>query len=169
MRAKNNTQDLYELLVQFITDNQNNFYRFVYTYTKNEQATLDVIQNAIYKALTKYHSLRNINYLKTWFYRILINESLAYLKKNKTVLSIDEFDQVMSYQDKYNLDDINFYQKIDQLPDKIKTVIILRFFEEMSLDEISNITKTNINTVKSRLYKGLNLLKLTCEEFKDNE
>ena len=43
--------------------------------------------------------------------------------------------------------------------EKLKTVIILRFFEDMKIEEIAKITKTNQNTVKSRLYKGLKELK----------
>ena len=157
-------EEIYDLLVEFITQNQQNFYRFAYQYTHNEQAALDVVSNAVYKALTKYKNLREIEYLKTWFYRILINESKTYLRKNKRLLPIDEIEDVSSYQDHYQLDEWNLYEKINQLPEKFKTIIILRFYEEMTLEEISIITKSNLNTVKSRLYKALKLLKLNFKE-----
>ena len=48
--------------------------------------------------------------------------------------------------------------------EKLKTVIILRFFEDMKISEIAKITKTNESTVKSRLYKGLKELKRLIEE-----
>ena len=43
-------------------------------------------------------------------------------------------------------------------------IIKLRFFEEMSLKEISQITGLNVNTVKTKLYRGLKLLKENMEE-----
>ena len=47
------------------------------------------------------------------------------------------------------------YTKVQKLPTPIKTIIILRFYEELSLKEIAQVTGLNINTVKSRLYRGL--------------
>ena len=44
-------QDIYDCTVQYIIENQNKFYRLAYSYVKEEQAALDVIQNAICRAL----------------------------------------------------------------------------------------------------------------------
>ena len=51
------------------------------------------------------------------------------------------------------------YKYIESLDSKLRTVIILRYFEDMKIEEIAKITKTNVNTVKSRLYKALQVLK----------
>lgn len=59
-----------------------------------------------------------------------------------------------------NSDNIDLYEAIDKLPGKLKTIIMLRFFEDMSLEEISQTIKINLSTVKSRLYKALEVLKL---------
>ncbi len=160
----NNKEDIYKQLVTFVTTNQEHFYRFVYSYTRDEQAALDVIQNAIYKALTKYNALNDSQFLKTWFYRILVNESLTYLRTNKQLLILSEEIEKIPHSDSYNLDELNLYQEVNKLPDKLKTIIILRFYEEMTLEEISIITNTNLSTVKSRLYKALKLLKLNYKE-----
>ena len=55
------------------------------------------------------------------------------------------------------------FRQIDALPQEVSTVIKLRFFEDLSLKEISVVTGCNINTVKSRLYSGLKKLKLSLE------
>ena len=52
-----------------------------------------------------------------------------------------------------------------KLPEKIRTVILLRFYEELSLNEIAIITKTNLNTVKTRLYTGLKKLKISLKDW----
>ena len=56
------------------------------------------------------------------------------------------------------------YNAIDKLSEDIKTVIMLHYYEEMTLKEISEITDTNLNTVKTRLYSGLKKLKLLVKE-----
>lgn len=162
--SSHENEEIYNLLIEFITQNQQHFYRFAYQYVQNEQTALDVVSNAVYKSLTKYKSLREIDYLKTWFYRILINESKTYLRKNKRLINLEEISDISHYRDHYHLDEWNLYENINQLPDKLKTIIILRFYEEMTLEEIAMITKTNLNTVKSRLYKALKLLKLNFKE-----
>lgn len=55
-------------------------------------------------------------------------------------------------------------QELEKLEMDIQVIIKLRFFEEMSLKEISGITGFNLNTVKTKLYRGLKLLKENIQE-----
>lgn len=57
------------------------------------------------------------------------------------------------------------YTAVDNLPPDLRAIVILRFFEDMKLDEIAEITATNLNTVKSKLYRALRQLKLQMEGF----
>ena len=70
----------------------------------------------------------------------------------------------MKTKDKYNEED-ELYHAMDLLEPKLKMIIILRFFEDMKIEEIAKITKTNTNTVKTRLYKALKILKINMEEY----
>ena len=79
-------QILYERLIQYILENQDRFYRVAYSYTRHQEDALDVVQSAVCKALEAHESIKNENAIKTWFYRILINESLTVLKKRKRIL-----------------------------------------------------------------------------------
>ena len=79
-------QDQEALLVSYIKDNQDKFYRLAYSYVKNQEDALDVIQDAIIRAMEKIHTLKNPEYLKTWFYRILVNECLNHIRKMKSIL-----------------------------------------------------------------------------------
>ena len=140
-------QTLYELLVSYIVENQNKFYRVAYSYARNQEDALDIVQNAVCKALESYKNIRNADAVKTWFYRILINpqKEEAYYEK--------------SYEQQ---DDIK--EELDRLEEDIQTIIRLRFFEELSLNEISEITGLNLNTVKTKLYRGLKLLRENIQE-----
>lgn len=163
-----------ELLIDYIRDNQKKFYCIAYSYVKSEAAALDIIQEAVVKALENINSLRKIEYLRTWFYRIVINESINYIRKNKRILLFDnnEIIQDMSIN---KIKDVRMneleneetkkelFKAMDLLEPKLRTIVILRFYEDLKIREIADITKTNENTVKTRLYKALDILKVNLE------
>lgn len=149
-------------LVLFIEENQERFYRVAYTYVKNSEDALDIVHDAIVRALQSYGSLRNPEYAQTWFYRILINESISFLRKNRKTISLEEV-PAPGAPDAPGDDYMDLYAAVDKLSPDMKTVVILRFFEDMKLDEIARITSANLSTVKSRLYRALKQLKLDME------
>ena len=159
-------QDAKEILIDFVKNNQEKFYRVVFSYSRNEEEALDLIQEAITKALKNIDKLKEKEYIKTWFYRILINECLQYIKKNKRIITceLQEIESKVEWNDNISVEGIDVYKCVQSLNEKLKTVILLRFFEDMKIDEIAKITKTNENTVKSRLYKGLKELKKLIEK-----
>ena len=158
-----NLDERNQLIIQYINKNQEKLYRLVFSYIKDEEQSLDVIQNTILKALDNLEKLREEKYLETWIYRIAINESLKYLKKqkNEPIFNIQDY-KISSeeFENKDITDIMDLYKAIDSLKPKLKTVIILRFFEDKSLAEISKITNSNLSTVKTRLYKALKELKV---------
>ncbi len=150
-------------IIQYINKNQEKLYRLVFSYIKDEEQALDIIQNIIVKALDNFEKLREEKYLETWIYRIAINESLKYLKKQKKepIFNIQDYEfSSEDFKDKEITDIMDLYKAIYSLKPKLKTVIILRFFEDKSLAEISKITNSNLSTVKTRLYKALKELKI---------
>ena len=157
-----------EILIEYIKENQNKLYKIAYTYTKNQDLALDIVQEAVTKALENIHKLKQEEFVKTWFYRILINEALQTVKKNKKIIEYELVENETSTQNNEDniVENIDIYNRIEKLNDKLKTVIILRFFENLKIEEIAVITNTNTNTVKSRLYKGLNEIKKDYERRK---
>lgn len=154
-------QDVKETLINYIRDNQDKLYRMAFSYAKNEDAALDIVQEAITKALKNIDKLKEEKYVNTWFYRIVINECLQYIKKNKKMMycRLQEIENKVDWKDSITYEGIDTYKYVQNLSPKIKTVILLRFFEDKKIEEIAKITNTNVNTVKSRLYKGLKELR----------
>lgn len=150
-----------EVLIEYIKENQEKLYRIAYTYTKNQETALDVVQEAITKSLENINKLRNEEYVKTWFYRILINEAIKATKSDKYFIEYESATNKLFSASHENdlVENIDIYTIIQKLNQKLKTVIILRFFENLKIEEIAYITKTNANTVKSRLYKGMEEIK----------
>lgn len=154
-----------EKLIEYIKENQEKLYRIAYTYTKNQEKALDVVQEAITKSLENINKLRHEEYVKTWFYRILLNEAIKASKNDKTFVDYDSVEKELHINSHENelVEKIDVYETIQKLNEKLKTVIILRFFENLKIEEIAYITKTNSNTVKSRLYKGMEEIKKEIE------
>lgn len=152
-------------LIGLIKANKEKYYRVAFSYVKNKEDALDIVHDAIVKALQKINGLRNKEYLETWFYRILINESISFVRKSKNIIYLDELpdSQLPATEDIDREQYMTLYAAIDHLSPKLKTVIILRFFEDMKFDEIAEITGAKLSTVKARLYKALKILKIDIE------
>ena len=57
-----------------------------------------------------------------------------------------------------------FYEQISRLEEDVQCIVKLRFFEELTLKEISDVMQMNLNTVKAKLYRGLKQLKQNIKE-----
>lgn len=149
-----------EVLIEYIKENEEKLYKIAYTYTRDKDLALDVVQEAITKALENISKLKHVEYVKTWFYRILINEALKSIKNKKNLVEYEiDLNKMHTNSEDNLVDNLDIYNNIEKLNNKLKTVIVLRFFENLKIEEIAYITKTNSNTVKSRLYKGISEIK----------
>ncbi|PAC96386.1 RNA polymerase sigma factor [Bacillus licheniformis] len=145
-------------LVACITDRKEDFYRLAYSYVKNQEDALDIVQESIKKALD---SVRNPDTIKSWFYKILVRTAIDFLRKQKKLKVMD--DQTIEFlsqgkEDTYR--DTDLHEALDELPQPYHTIIVLRFFEDLKLEEIAEITGENLNTIKTRLYRGLKLMRI---------
>lgn len=167
----NMNQKEVEILTEYIEANQAKLYRIAYSYTKEKEAAMDVVQEAILKAYRKIHTLKDLTSIRPWIYRIVINEAINYTKrsKNQFCFNLEDYEFEVESKDEDFSEIIDVYTQVDKLKPKIKTVIILRFFEDMKLEEIAMVTNTNVNTVKTRLYTGLKELRIQIEGSTENE
>ena len=150
-------------LEQYLIAEQARFYRLAYSYLQNRDAALDAVQTAVCRALERHASLRDPAMLRSWFTRILVNTCLDMLRQQKhtTPVAPDELD-AGSYEDPLPDDDL-LASRVRRLPLEEQTVINLRFYEELSLKEISAVTGVNLSTVKTRLYTALRKLRVSLE------
>lgn len=145
---------------QLLMDNYDKYYRLALSYVHNEDDAGDIVQNGAYKAILKSGSLKNPDYASTWIYRIMLNEIFNFYRERQSV-SLEEMEQernVLSVEDTYENFDLR--KALDGLEKEDKAVVELRYFEDMKLEEISEILNENVNTVKSRLYRSLKKLRV---------
>lgn len=159
-----NKKETEKNLEEYIINYKEKHYRLAYSYVKNADDALDIVQESIYKAFSSMDSLKSPQYINTWFYRIIINTSIDFLRRRKRVVIVED-DRMMDYKDgkKDSYEDIDLKIALKELPENYRSIIILRFFEDLKLEEIAEILNENISTVKSRLYRGLEKLRIAME------
>jgi len=117
----------------------------------------DVIQNTFIKVYRSIDRFEGKSKLYTWLYRIATNESITFLnkKKKKTTSSIDDEDANLSNRLKadeyFDGDEIQYQLQLalETLPDKQKLVFNMRYFDEMSYADMSEILETSVGALKA--------------------
>jgi RNA polymerase sigma-70 factor (ECF subfamily) len=64
-------------------------------------------------------------------------------------------------------ENFDLQRALDNLPDNCHTIIILRYFEDFKIEEIAEILNENTNTVKTRLYKSLKMLRIKMNDYEE--
>lgn len=151
-----------DIIAQYVTENSASFYRIALSYTRNHDNALDIVQEATYKALKSSASLREPQYIKTWFHRILINTAIDFLRKTQRYqLTDDEVAFDAPTHDHY--ENLDLKSAMTLLSDEQRLVVILRYFEDMRLKDIAEILEENLSTVKTRLYAALKKLRIEIQ------
>jgi RNA polymerase sigma-70 factor (ECF subfamily) len=128
----------HSIVEKFVVDHQKNIYRLAYSYVHNKDDALDIVQESIYKAMKTKAELRDPSELKSWFYRIVVNTALDLLRKRKRVQPTDD-EQLYAFMDGVEdaYTDIDLERTLEDLPEMYRTVIVLRFFEDLTLEEVA--------------------------------
>lgn len=121
---------------------------------KNSDDAEDISQEvfiSVYKNLKKFKGESNVY---TWIYRIAINKTYDFLKKNKTMLEINE--EILSLE--YNVDmntNMILTEKLKKISMQEREFVILKDIYGYKLKEIAEMKDMNLSTVKSIYYKAI--------------
>lgn len=148
------------VISEILTTDYAMFYRIAFSYVRSEADAQDIVQESAYKAIYHAKKLKKPEYAKTWICRIVINEAVSYLRKRQKEQTEP---MLVDMEDREKEDMTDLRTALEKLAPEEKTVIILRFFEDMKLEEIAAACEESVSTVKSRLYRTLKKLKLDLE------
>jgi RNA polymerase sigma-70 factor (ECF subfamily) len=134
--------------------------RISYSYMKNLNDAEDIIQEVFIKLLEKQPDFESTEHEKAWLIRIAINLSKDKLKsayfRNTTALEDDFVDTTE--------EDNEIIHAVLNLPVKYRSIILLYYYEDYSISEISNILNIKESTIGSQLSRGRKLLKSMLKE-----
>lgn len=133
-------------------------YRMAFIYVKNKQDALDIVQETAYRSFKCISNLKEPQYFKTWLIKIAINNSLELIRNRQNKVFINKTQEIYK-NDKDIVLTVFLRELIETLNEEEKSVILLRFYYEYSLKEVSNILKFPLGTVKTILYRALKKLR----------
>lgn len=166
---RHDTQLLDELIVQY----QHRLLRYLLYLTGNRELAEDIFQETWMRVLMRGAQFNGNSRFDTWLFTIARNLVID-LRRRRSMVSLDEMcdsgDEERPFevpsQEKTPFDHMATMESGQVVAEALLTldplhreVLVLRFHEEMSLEEIARMTRAPLSTVKSRLYRGLAALK----------
>ena len=121
----------------------------------------DVLQECFIKAWNNLAQFRGDSKLSTWLYRIVINETLNFIKRQKEHVSIDSSEANIINQlssDPYFDGDetaLQLQEAVSELPQKQRAVFTMKYYEEMKYDDMSRILDTSIGALKASYHHAV--------------
>jgi RNA polymerase sigma-70 factor, ECF subfamily len=169
-----------ELLDHLIELYQHRLLRFLLFLTGKREVAEDLFQETWMRVLLRGSQYNGKARFDTWLFTIARNLVID-LSRKRTMVSLDEMsdageddrpfeipmdgpsplEQFRSREDSAEVGEV-----LLKLEASSREVLVLRFYEEMSLEEIAGVTKAPLSTVKSRLYRGLAALKPEVEQLR---
>ncbi|XID91913.1 sigma-70 family RNA polymerase sigma factor [Paenibacillaceae bacterium WGS1546] len=156
-----------ELFQQYEED----IYRMAYVYLGNSEDALDVVQETAYRSYKSIAKVKEPQYFKTWLIKIAISCSVDLLRKRKKEVQwkSEYIDSITPVDDNHISLAISLKDMIDLLDIEEKHVIILRFYYDFTIREVTEIMNIPLGTGKSLLYRALRKLRKRVEEEGDYE
>lgn len=152
-----------EQLGQLILSSERQLYATAKSILMNDQDCADAIQEAIVKAFSKIHSLKNDKYAKTWLMRILINECYTIGRQMGRIEAMED-ENMESFAQEETPDYSELYRAVNKLKEELKLPVILYYMEEFSVKEIAQILDISEGAVQKRLvYAGTKMYNLYLE------
>ena len=123
----------------------------------------DILQETVVSAYENFEKLRNKQYFVTWITRILINHCKKYYKNSRKyeTCQLEAITEIVAEDRKTDIDIDYILGKLDI---KHREVVCLKYFGELSLEEISKVLNVPLGTVKSRLSRAMDKLRIICEK-----
>ena len=166
------------ILEKVMIEYGNELVRLAFSYVKDTESAKDMVQNTFIKCYKNLDSFRFDAQIKTWLYRITINECKDYLKSwNYKMVQVKSFINETAKSilpstektviDKYNNEEIK--DTIFSLPKVYREVIYLYYYDSLKTEEIAKVLDIPVNTVKTRLRRAKQRLEPMIREAELNE
>lgn len=143
--------------------------RTAYLICGNKATSEDIVQETFVQCYLNIGSLKNPDYFKTWFYKILTRMAWKLSKSDKKSVPIDEIFAKAEREQNHESDNMTkclesetveiVRSAVNNLDEKYRAVVVLYYFNGFSVKEIANMLDIFEGTVKSRLFKARRLLK----------
>ena len=171
-RVKSGKKNDFSPLVKRYKDR---IFSFILRMVQNEEDAMDLTQESFIKAFNGLSSFKEEKSFKNWLFTIASHHSIDFLRKKKHIKESELFESDIGKQQISQMERIiqderirNLNKEVELLPENYRMVILLKHKEEMKLEEIAEIMKVPIGTIKVWLHRARAQLKKKLRE-KDKE
>lgn len=142
-----------EAFIRLIRDIENSLYNTAKSMLRKEEDVADAIQETILNAYKSVHTLREPRYFKTWLFRILINECNTMLSRRSLSTAYAEVpSEKQEHSSPY--DEVDMREAVDHLEESKRIVVVLHYFEDLSLRQVADALNISESAVKMRLTRA---------------
>lgn len=134
-------------------------YKTAMLYMGSHALALDVLDEAVYKALCGHRKLRSPERFDTWVTRIVINECYNELRRQKRLYPLEDLPEAAA-----EFDSLPLKEAIRRLPKELRDIVILRYFSGFTLAETAQLLKIPQGTAATRQRRALKRLRLELDE-----
>ncbi|MBM7702806.1 sigma-70 family RNA polymerase sigma factor [Metabacillus iocasae] len=156
-----------EAFEQLIATVRHRLYKTAYLYVRNEQDALDLYQDAIYQAYLSLKTLKNREHFQAWIVKIVANKAIDFIRKSSKqfIANSDSFSHLCSVDMirhvEHSLDLTAAFAALDH---EQKTLILLRYYYDLPVKEISKLTNSPEGTIKSSLHRAKKTMRPILKE-----
>ncbi len=144
---------------------RDSMFALAFTIVRNEQDAADVVGEAVVRAYCNLHQLKNRHSFKSWILAIVHNTALEMLRKRCVTVDIDEQWDLAEAPEKTDISTkLVLREAVEKLNPPYSTVVILYYYEEMSILEIAKITDASVVAVKKQLSRAREMLRKSLDK-----
>jgi len=166
-----------DAIEMFVRQYETDVFRLALSIVGDRVEASEITQETFLSALRSFRSYQEKNSLKAWLYTITLNHSRNHLRKQKLlerlrtaitiVFQLEQSRKQSSPEDAIIQDEkeATIWNELNKLDERHRTVVVLRYFHDLSISEISEILAVNEGTIHSRLHNARERLKRSLKKF----
>lgn len=160
-RIANNNKDALE---EFYQEYGEIIFGVAFSVCKSKSDADEVVNNVLIKVWNSAKSLTNIKNPEAWVYRVTYNFALNKIKSRDKLVGLDDG---LIYEKGYEkvIDKMTFYEIIEGLNDSEKQILIFKFVQDKTFEEIASILNKPMNTIAYKYYSALKKLQKKLKNF----
>ena len=144
---------------------EKSMYSLAFSIVKNNADAAEVISESILRAYKNIQTLKKADSFKPWILRIIHNTEVEMIRKNSKIIPMEETPDIPDDSPENDITtNLTVREAVNSLKQPYRTVVILFYYENLSVSKIAQITNTNVVAVKKQLSRARKMLREILKE-----
>ena len=144
---------------------EKSMYSLAFSIVKNNADAAEVISESILRAYKNIQTLKKADSFKPWILRIIHNTAVEMMRKNSKIIPMEETPDIPDDSPENDITiRLSVREAVNSLKQPYRTVVVLFYYENLSVSKIAQITSTNMVAVKKQLSRARKMLREILKE-----